>query len=179
MIEYGYVCFAYSKNEWIAKAIAWFTRSQWSHSFITIPKILDREMAMEAGGNGVSAVPFDIAYRNNSNQKYEVYRFKCDSEKIDYAISKCMNKLETSYGYLEYPWFIWRSLNFLFKRDIKIQNNWSSQGTICSGLVRAYLEEAGYVELFKEYGIDSNSAQDVYNIVKSHSDLFELIEQKS
>lgn len=178
-MEYGYICFAYSKNEWIAKAIAWFTKSKWSHSFVTMPPILGREMAMEASASGVAMTPFDIAYRNNPNQTYEAYRFNIDPEQIDLSLLKCMNELETSYGYLEYPWFIWRSFNKLFGRDIKNQNNWSKQGTVCSGLVRQFIENSGHKELFTGFGIDSANAQDVYEIVKANLNLFQLVESKN
>lgn len=175
--NYGYVCFAYSKNEWLAKAIAWFTKSQWSHSFIMAPSMIDREMAMESASNGVSLVPFDSSYRNNDNQKYEVYRFKMSKESIDKGVLMTMDMLETPYGYLEYPWFMWRSLNALLGRDIKSQNNWSQQGTVCSGLVRLYIDSVS-PGLFTDFGKDSANAQDVYNVVKARPDLFELIESK-
>lgn len=178
-MEYGFVCFSYSKNEWIAKAIAWFTKSQWSHSFITVPNILGHEMAMEAAGKGVSMVLFDLAYRNNPNQAYEIYRFNITQDYKDYAILESMDLLETSYGLLEYPWFIWRYLNKAVGRDIKSYNNWSNKGTVCSELVRLYAQAAGYGHLFDGLGIASASAQDVYEIVLSHPELFELIEKKN
>lgn len=178
-MEYGYVCFAYSKDEWIARAIAWFTKSQWSHSFITVPPMLGEDMVMEASSNGISMVQFDVAYRENKNQKYEIYKFKIPQEQIDRAIWMTMFMLETSYGFLEYPWFIWRAVNSWFGRDIKHQDNWSQQGTVCSGLVRLYLEYAGFESLVSGFGKDSANAQDMYNIIKANPDLFELVESKS
>jgi hypothetical protein len=177
-MEYGHVCFAYSKNEWIAKAIAWVTKSQWSHSFFTAPPMLNREMAMEAASTGTSMTPFDVSYRNNPNQKYEVYRMKCDPAMVDEAVSKCMDELETMYGYEEFPWFMWRSLLLRFGKDIKAKDNWSQQGIVCSGYVRHFISYAGYDSLFAGFGKNSANAQDVYNIVKAHPELFELIESK-
>lgn len=177
-MNYGYICFAYSKNELIAKGIAWATKSKWSHSFITIPSILGKEMALEAGGGGIEIVTFDQGYRNNPNQQYEVYKFKYNQSLIDNSISSCLNELETPYGYLEYIWFIWRCLNKLFNRDIKSQNNWIQKGTVCSGLCRKFLTWCGLGDLFKDFGIDSANAQDLYEIVLSSPDLFELIEKK-
>jgi len=177
-MNYGFICFAYSKNEWIAKQIAWFTKSQWSHSFITAPPMLGRELAMEAGGGGVELVTFDDAYRNNPNQNYEVYKFNCDQEQINSSIYKCLDELETSYGLLQYPWFMWRSLNKLFGRDIKGQDNWSQKGIVCSGFARHFITYAGFGDLFFEFGKSAATAQDVYNVVKNHPKLFELIEKK-
>lgn len=178
-MEYGYVCFAYSKNEFIAKAIAWFTKSQWSHTFITAPPMLGKEMVMEAGGGGVEMVTFEQGYRNNSTQKYEVYRVKVSQEIIDEAIAQCMNDLETPYGYLEYPWFMWRSVNAWFGRDIKSQDNWSKKNTVCAGFVDLFLDALGLQILTKDFGKNSINAQDIYDIVKAHPDLFELVESKS
>lgn len=175
--NYGYVCFAYT-DVWYDWCISKVTSSQWSHSFITIPPILGREMTLEAVSSGVSVCQFDIEYRDNPKVKYEVYQFKIHNDKMDFAIIQCMNKLESSYGFLEYPWLIWRSINKIFGVDIKSQNNWCQEGTICSGLVRAYIENCGY-KLFTNFGKDAPTPQDVYEIVQSRKDLFELVEKKS
>lgn len=177
-MDYGHVCFAYSKNEWIAKAIAWFTRSKWSHSFITVPKILNKEMVMEAASGGTEMITFDQGYRNNPNQSYEIYRLKVDPATIDKGILKCLDNLEMPYGFLQYPWFMWRSLNRLFGRDIKKQDNWSQKNEVCSGLVESFLWGCDLDSLFADFGSNSVTAQDVYNIVLAHPELFELIEKK-
>lgn len=179
MTNYGFVGFAMSKNEWSARAIAWFTKSKWSHSFITVPDILGREMVMEAGTAGVEMTPFDRSYRNDPNQSFEVFRFKILQENINLAILQAIDLLESPYGFLEYPWFMWRAFLAWLGKDIKSQNNWSQQGTVCSGLVRLYIELAGYAELFSGFGKDSAHQQDVYDIVIAHPELFELVESKS
>lgn len=178
-MEYGYLCFAYSKNEWIAKAIAWVTKSQWSHTFITVPPMLGKEMAMEAGQGGTEMVMFDKAYRQDPNQKYEAYRVKVDKKFIDESILKCMDNLEMPYGYLEYFWFMWRSINLWFGRDIKSQNNWSQKDEVCAGLSELFLNNLYLQVLFKDFGINSVNAQDIYSIVKAHPELFELVESKT
>lgn len=178
-MEYGHVCFAYSKNEFIAKAIAWFTKSQWSHTFITVPPILGKEMAMEAGSGGTEMVMFDVGYRNNPSQKYEVYRVKIAQDIIDQALAKCLDNLEMPYGYLEYPWFVWRSICLWFGKDIKSQNNWSTKDEVCAGLTNAYIVNL-YLELLVQgFGKNSVNAQDLYNIVKANPDIFELVESQA
>lgn len=179
MMHYGHVCFSYSKGEFVPRAIAWFTGSQWSHTFITVPPMLGRELAMECGAGGIEMVTFDVAYRKNPGQKYEVYRVKASQEVIDRAIFACLDKLEQPYGYLEYPWFIWRSINRWFGRDIKGQDNWSKRRKVCAGFVDFYLDELRWQELSKDYGWNSINAQDIYEIVKAHPELFELVESKS
>jgi len=177
-MEYGYICFAYSKNEWIAKAIAWFTKSKWSHTFITIPPILGNEMALEAASVGTCPVLFDKGYRNNPDQIYEVYRVKIPQEKIDNAIVASLGRLQTPYGYLEYPWFVWRYINAWLGRDIRSQDNWSKRNLVCAGLSDFFLDDCGLSSLSDSYGYNSISAQDIYEIVKAHPELFELVEKK-
>lgn len=177
-MEYGHVCFAYSKNEWVAKAIAWFTGSQWSHTFITVPPVLGKEMAMEAASGGTQMVLFDQAYRGNSTQKYEVYHVKVSEEIIEQSIAQCLERLEMPYGYLEYPWFIWRYINKFFGRDIRGQDNWYQRDEVCAGLTNYYVSGLSLDVLFKDFGKNSVSAQDIYEIVKANPHLFELVEQQ-
>jgi len=178
-VGYGYICFAYSKNEWIAKAIAWFMRSQWSHSFITIPPVIDNEMAMEAAGSGTQTILFDKGYRNNKNQKYEIYQVNYSKDKINKSIDSCLKKLEMPYGYLEYPWFIWRFICKSFGKDISGQNNWSTKDEVCSGLVESFLSRLPCYNLFAKFGKNSICPQDIYEIVKANPHIFRLIEYKN
>jgi hypothetical protein len=177
-LDYGYVCFAYTKNEFIANAISSITQSKWSHSFITIPPILDQRVVMEAAGNGIDVTMFNLSYKNNPNESYEIYRFKAPKDKIDKSIISCMEILERPYPYLELLWFMWRRLNKVFGRDIKDQNNWFRNGLVCSGLVRKFIEGAGFKKLFHGFGVDSVCPQDIYEIVLVHPKLFELVEKK-
>ena len=180
MTEYGYIVFSYTKNEWIAKQIAWFTDSKWSHCFFTVPPMLGREMVMEAVAGGVSVAQFDLCYRANIDQAYEVYRFKISQENIDQAICKTMDLFEVAYGFLHYVWFIYRTICKKLGKDIKSQDNWASKnGEVCSDLLRHYIEASGYKSLFEGYGQDSAAPQDIYDIVLAHPELFELTEKKA
>jgi hypothetical protein len=178
-MEYGYVCFAYTKNKWYDWCIAKLTRSQWSHAFITCPPMLNNEMAMEATRDGVTMCSFDERYRQDPSQIYQVFRFKIDQVAKNASIQNRIKELETLYGYLEYPWFAWRYLNSAFGRDIKSQNNWCQNGTeVCSQFVIEYISDCGCASLFNSFGKGSAAPQDVYEIVLAHPELFELIESK-
>jgi hypothetical protein len=179
MIDYGYVCFAYTKNKWYDWCIAKVTKSKWSHSFLTCPPILGKEMAMEACDNGVDVTLFDSSYRNNINESYAIYKMKISKVCKDKSIKNRMKELERSYGYLEYPWLMWRYLNSLFGRDIKSQNNWCQNGTvICSQLLREYISDCGFSYLFEGYGKGSVTPEDIYQIVLKNPKIFKLIESK-
>jgi hypothetical protein len=176
---YGHICFALTKNKWYDKCIAKFTNSKWSHCFFTCVPMLGKEMLMEADAHGVAVSSFDVGYRSNSNQSYELYEFKAPKKLKDLSIKSSIKELEISYGYLEYPWFVWRYMNRLFGRDIKKQNNWCQNGTkICSQFTREYIENCGKKDLFIEYGKGSVSPEDLYQIIISRPDLFRLIEKK-
>lgn len=173
---YGNIVLASTKSGFIPSAIKWFTGSQFSHSFITIPDILNTPMGVEAGGNGVDCVRFDTNYQNNTDQGYEVWSIKINPETADTAIISMLNDLEISYGYFQYFWFIWRKLNSIFGRDIKSQNNWINKGMICSQLCVAYLKVRGLTGIFEGYGEGSIEPQDLQNIFKANPDIFEKVE---
>lgn len=171
-MEYGNIVLANTKKGFVQQAIKWFTKSQFSHSFVTMPDILGIPMCIEACEGGVDMCRFDKGYINDSNQAYEIWSVNVPKETKDWAIKLVMNELETGYGFLEYPWFIWRKLNLLFGKDIKAQNNWYKGGTICSELCVEYLIACGLGHIFEGYGEGSIAPQDLQDIFKEHPVIF-------
>jgi hypothetical protein len=160
----------------ISSAIKWFTQSIFSHSFVTMPDTLNIPMCIEAAEGGVDFQRFDTAYRDNTSEGYQRWNIKIDQSIKDAALVSVLNDLETGYGYLEYPWFMWRRINLLFGRDIKSHNNWNSDGMICSQVCVAYLKACGLQSVLAGYGNGSIAPQDLQNIFKAHPELFELVE---
>lgn len=177
-MNYGYVCVSNTKKSFQSSVIRFFTQSSWSHSFITIPDLVGTPLAMEAAGSGVSICSFNKHYRDDKTQAYKVYRFRADPIAIDSALAQLLVELQTGYGYLELPWFAWRGLNKMFGRDISSQDNWSQAGRICSELVAQYITYAGYPQLLGRFGRGSINAQDIFEMVESNPEIFELIESK-
>lgn len=187
-MSYGYVVLASTQGEFIANAIKWFTRSRFSHSFVTVPAQIGREMCIEADGNGIAEIEFDVGYRNNPAQTYMVYRVNLPQEVIDKALQACLDDLEHKYAYLAYPWFIYRTLMWkLFKKDIKAKNNWYTKNLVCSGLVRLYLDaesvrdhlsSKGLQNLFSGYGLGSMAPEDLFYVLEANPELFTKIEAK-
>lgn len=171
---YGNIVLASSKSGFIPKSIEWFTQSKFSHSFVIVPSILKIPMCIEAAEGGVDFTTFDSSYLNNPDQGYEVWSINIDKEKKDLAIISILRDLETSYGFLEYPWFIWRRICLFFGKDIKSQNNWNMDGMICSQLCCAYLKACGLEHIFKGYGKGSVAPQDLRNIFVSYPKIFKL-----
>lgn len=174
---YGNIVLASTKGEFIPNAIKWFTGSVFSHSFVTTPDILETPMCIEACNHGVDFTRFDKGYSDNLAQGYEVWNLKIDQKIKDEAVVQILNDLELGYGFLQYPWFMWRRLCLLFGKDIKKQNNWNQDGMICSQLCVAYLKACGLGVLFMDYGNGSIAPQDLQNIMKAHPELFDLVER--
>ena len=58
------------------------------------------------------------------------------------------------------------------------ETNWMSQGVICSELCYYWLTYLGLGELVKDFNPDTIQAQDLFEIVQSRPDVFELVESK-
>ena len=168
----GDLVLASCKNNWISKCIMWFTSSVFSHSFVIMPDILDTPMCVEASEGGVDTARFDKNYLNDVNEGIQIWTLNIDQDIKDNALKTILHYLETGYGFLEYPWFMWRRLNKLFGKDIKAQNNWNHSGMICSQLCVTYLRACGLDYIFEGYGEGSIAPQDLQDIFKAHSDLF-------
>lgn len=177
-MEYGHVVLASTKSGFVPNAIKWFTGSPFSHSLVTTPDILEVPMCIEAAESGVDFTRFDKTYIDDPGQTYQVWKIKVSQEIKNEAIKHLLNELQVGYGFLEYPWFMWRRLNRLFGRDIKSQNNWNTSGMICSELCVEYLIACGLSKTMKDYGEGSIAPQDLQDIFKANPQLFELIEQK-
>ena len=172
----GDIVLAQCKNNLISKAIEWFTKSQFSHSFVIIPSILGVPVCMEAEAGGVEVGRFDKNYQNNINEGYEIWTIAISPYLKERAIISITNDLEVAYGFLQYTWFIWRRICSLLGKDIKAKNNWNNKGLICSQLVCAYLIACGLSNILEGYGKGSVSPQDLQDIMKAHPELFTMIE---
>jgi hypothetical protein len=172
---YGNIVLASTKSGFIPTAIKWMTNSEFCHSFITIPSILGVPMCIEAAEGGVDTTRFDTGYENNQNEGYEVWNIKIDQSIKDAAMVSILNDLEIGYGFLQFPWFIWRKINSIRGIDIKRQDNWDSNGMICSQLCVAYLKACG-LNVFDGYGQGSLAPQDLQDIFMSHPELFEKVD---
>lgn len=176
-MEYGNIVLASTKSGFVPNAIKSFTSSKFSHSLVTMPDVLGVPMCIEAAEGGVDTTRFDKNYINDPGQGYQVWQLKVSKEVKDRAIRHLLDELETGYGFLEYPWFMWRRLNLLLGKDIKGQDNWSTKGMICSQLCVAYLKACGLEYVLKGYGKGSISPQDLQDIMKAHPELFKLAEE--
>lgn len=175
-MEFGHICFSVNHKSFTAKVIKFFTRSRWSHSFITAPPIIkERLMVLEATGEGVTSIPLDVGYLEDPTEDCIIFKVKIDDNLKIESINNILNSLQTGYGFLELPWFAWRGICYWFGKDIKSQDNWSQAGIICSELASNYLRGLGLGYLLEGFGKGSINAQDLYEICLNNPDIFELI----
>lgn len=178
LMEFGQIVIARNTKHWISKCIAYLTNSYWSHSFITAPPMCNRLMCVEAVSGGVSIMPFDIGYEEDPNEDFIVYEVLVTDDIKEKSINQILNDLEVGYGFLEYPWLIWRWVCMKFGKDIKSQDNWSNDGIICSELSEEYLKACGFSQLFKDFGVAAVTPEDLYKLVRANPQYFREVKRK-
>jgi hypothetical protein len=172
----GCIVLSNTKGEFIGSAIRFISKSKFSHSFVTMPPILEIPMCAEDSSLGVDMLRFDTGYLQDTNESIEVWEVNIPDDAKDAGLLAVLNELEQGYGYSEFPWFIWRWLNGIFGRDIKAQDNWSQKNSVCSGLVRdRYIANSGLSNLFDGFGRNSVWPEDISQIMRSRPDLFTLV----
>lgn len=175
---YGNICLATSRTSFLSKMIRWFTRSSFSHSFVTMPDVLGVPMCIEASEGGVDMARMDLNYTSNADEALEVWELSAPLDAKNKAVQSVLSDLEITYGILEYPWFIWRRICGLFGKDIRSRDNWNQGGMICSQLCVAYLSACGLSSIFAGYGKGSVAPQDLREIMLAHPELFKLTSSK-
>jgi hypothetical protein len=171
---YGHIVLVSAKTGFIAQAIEWFTESKFDHGLVTAPDVLGIPMCIEAVQSGVEFDRFDTNYVNDMNSGYQVWNIKIDQSIKDKALLSILNDLQISYGFLQYPFFIYERICNLFGKNIKSQNNWNTSGMICSQLCVAYLKACGLEYVLKGYGNGNIVPNDLENIFLAHPELFEM-----
>jgi hypothetical protein len=171
-MEYGRIVLANTKKGLVPAAIRFFTKSKFSHSLITVPDLIDVPMCIEAAEYGIDTLRFDTGYLQNPDVEIEIWEVHLPKDQIDAGIKAALDKLETGYGYLELPWFAWRWLNAVFGKDIKHQDNWCKNGTICSQLCELYLNETKRNDLFDDFGKGSVSPSDLRAVMVANPEYF-------
>ena len=90
----GHIVLSDTKTGFIPNAIKWFTRSNFSHSFVIMPNILSIPMCIEAAESGVDFTRFDTGYVSNNNEGYQIWSIKIDQKIKEAALVSLLNELE-------------------------------------------------------------------------------------
>jgi hypothetical protein len=167
----GTIGFCRKKAGLLSKVIRWFTRSDWSHTYIIYqdtPEIL----VAEAGTCQVQLVPI-TKYESSKYANVFFVPRHVDVSLIENGTKKVRGKIETTYGWLQIlgfiPMVIARRLLFM-----KIPNP-ARAGIICSELVLLYLRELEPGYLWDSLDRNAVSPEDLYKMLLIHPG-FEKVE---
>lgn len=161
----GAIGFSRQKKNWLSKVIRWFTRSQWSHTFI-IYQVEPEILVAEAGTFEVKIVPIT----KYESRKYATTFFFPDHlpvTDIEIGIKRARADLEKPYGYLQILGFI---PVVIAKRllGLKIKNPMRG-GMVCSELVLEYLRGADPMGRWMTLQKDSVSPEDIFEHLAAHT----------
>jgi len=162
----------------LQRLICYFTNSQWSHSFLITTPIAGVASVQEAAGQGVQIVPFENHYviAPGFFQLYDISREYATEEDIRKSLAQCHTIYSgDKYGTLQILWFPYRAfMERIFKKDVRHQKNWLSNGVICSELLYHFLSGLGpvFAEMLSPFNPDTIQSEDLYQIFQAHPEVF-------
>ena len=158
-------------NLFIQKAIRFFTRSIFSHSFLIIEGPYKILSCLETTETIISLT--DIFDKMENKDYIEVWKIKASQAAIDGAASWAYMKYSGKwYGYTSYLYYIWR----FFTGSKKISKR-LTDGTTCTELVCNYICMIGpeFSKLFEGIDLNTVTPQDLNEIMEANPALFEKI----
>jgi hypothetical protein len=177
MVKPGMVGCSYTPGV-IQKIIRYFTNSQWSHSLLITTPVAGVESVHEAAGRGVQVVPFEKNYEKAPGY-YQLYSISPDyatEDQIFQSLAQChLIYSGDEYGTLQLLWFPYRVfMEKVFKKDVRHQKNWLSNGVICSELVYHFLSGLGsvFVEMLSPFSPDTIQSEDLYRMYETNPHIF-------
>lgn len=180
MIRPGDIGFGGKRKGFYPKAVRWFTASRWSHCFVVMPQYLDELSVLEADLK-VQLVPFQKEYVEKNADYYEIWRPKGITKSEIWRACADLYRSDAGeiYGFLQILWFAFRQ--GLGKLGIRVGGrNWFPSGEICSETHWGYLSRLPR-EIGRQtrlMGEDECSPEDLYQMVRSRPDLFELVARR-
>jgi hypothetical protein len=166
-------------DQLIQRAIKFFTRSNWSHSF-SVMTVAGHLSTIDTTSTIVEVAPFENKLKEKDY--FEIWTpTKASEEEINQAISKTYKEYSAKwYGYLSYLWFMYRySLRLLEIEPIKMWS-WANHGVTCTELTCFFIESLGgqYKDLFEGKDLNTQSPQELYDIVTNNTHLFKYVLSK-
>jgi hypothetical protein len=135
----GLVGFSTS-NSFISKAIRWFRKSEFSHTFVVLDNFYDTAIIGEADTFKVRLAPLYTKVKKGS--KVELWETPISEELISSGIQEIMKLTGRPYGFGQLIGFIW--IWFCEKICKKQKSNPFHNGIICSEFVYYFLLLIGY-----------------------------------
>lgn len=122
-----------------SKAIRFFRKSQYSHTFEIVGQLSNDLVCVEAAELGVRLAP--LHKHVNKDSKVEIWKIKVDESKFHQAVRNAMCRVAHAYGFLQLIGFIWVWAWELI--GIKKDNPFHD-GIICSEEVLMFLKDCEY-----------------------------------
>lgn len=177
--------FSNNKTSLLAKLIRFFTNSKMSHTFVITFPSAGGDVMFEEASHVVTDGVFKTNYIDDTNTQYWIYKIKdgiVSEDVIDKSLVAIQEQfLGVTYGKLQLLFFPYRwIMNTIFHKDVNHEKNWFTNGVICSELVYHYLYNLGqpFQDMLSDFNSDTIQAQDILNIINSHPDVFEFVEEK-
>lgn len=171
--ERNMICFS-GGNSFIQRAIRYFTKCDFSHSFVTMNGPNNIICALETTSTIVCLSPTRVKY---SEKNYvECWRLVDPGGRQALEINSNLafsNYAGHWYGYLSYIWFIYRWIMRNLKIEPKKMWDWCNSGITCTELT---LKSFPYSDLLPE-GRDDNTfaPKELHDIVVKNKHLFEFV----
>lgn len=163
-------------NSFIQKAIRFFTKSDFSHSFpisIGFEGVLS---TFETTSTIVSSVP--IEHKLAEPDWIELWEPICSEDIRRQALKEVYKEYAgTWYGYLSYLWFMYRWLIRKFGKEPKHVWSWADNNVTCTELTCYYIAKLGpeFAALFSDLDYSAQSPEELIIIMKSNPHLFKRI----
>jgi hypothetical protein len=160
----GAIGFSASKS-WVSKVIRWFTRSDWSHTFIVIGEIEGVVLISEADWRGVQVARLDKYVGKCKVQIWEPPYGVATQQMVADAVRESLRRIESRYGFLQLVGFIPVILARRFL-GMKIPNP-AKGGTICSEHCLRHLRILHPMGPWASMNRDAASPEDIHAPLES------------
>jgi hypothetical protein len=161
-------------STFIQKAIAFFTKSDLSHSF-SIGMMDNKLHILETTATKIHCVPLET--KLSEPDFVEIWDVIGNEDDITQAFNECcLDYVGTWYGYLSYVWFIYRFIAWQLDYNPKTVWAWASPGTTCTELTCTNLMKRNgqLKECIESTGMDLSAIdpQSLKNIMIANPHLF-------
>lgn len=146
-----YIGFSTNKLNFFSKAIQWWTKSRWSHTFLVLQPIGDDFLIAEAAFHG--GVKFNLLSRYKASH-YDVELLAVPS----YPIDCLLPYIGTNYG-------VKQIIGFLISDTLKLHQNVFTDDLVCSEFVYLWLINSPLNSNFEQFDQNRVTPQNLYEIL--------------
>jgi hypothetical protein len=126
-------------NAFTSKAIRFFRKAEYSHTFEIVGELSGDKMCVEAIELGVWPRP--LHKHVDKSTKMELWEIEVDEDLFHQAVRNALSRAGHAYGFLQLIGFIWV---WLWKLVCVTKGNPFHDGIICSEEVLMFLKDCGY-----------------------------------